>query len=599
MSAVTAPLHPDSPRASAAVAYQETSAAAGRLGVARRRPLMASSIAEAGPLRVLVVEPDARTRSLLEVGLARAGFEVLAARNLAEAQEHLEVGRPLPAMLVCETDLEGEDGFRFCGQLRAELRTASLPIVLLSQRPQAFHLEMASGAGADDYLPKPVFLNDVVALAKLKAGQSAAQAVFTADTDLLPLGELMRALLAGMRSGRVELSDGSAQLTFRQGHVVDAEVEGVRGARALSRLLLLARGPYTVTFGPAIARGTLSVDLRELCRSVLPDVLRSRKALERALPLEAVLRIDIPRLREVLPDLPDSVNGLVRLFDGKRTLRQVILKCELPESSALLVTTRLYGLGALEPLPLQVPAESLEQALAAAAESQPPSPAGEIQVEPWPPDPVKAFTRFKKLDDLSERLDAALQISTAAAAQAALAPRPARIVEVVYFAPKPREPQSLEQAVGLAANAAPLAPPRPWWRGPQARVAAGALALFVASAALGAVLFRPAAAVGPGSATAARVPRLPEWLTPRATGTAESWTALGLSRYDGGDLEGARDAAAQALALDPRHGRALLLLATIHYGQGQQAEAKAALRRYLAADPKGEFAAEARTLLGR
>src|SRR5690349_8951536 len=123
-SASTAPLLAFSPRGSAAVAYRE--GVSGGPGAARGGPLMASSLAEVGPPRVLVVEPDARTRSLLQVGLSRAGFDVLVARSLDEAREHLGLGRPLPAMLVCETDLAGEDGFRFCGQLRADLRTAQL-----------------------------------------------------------------------------------------------------------------------------------------------------------------------------------------------------------------------------------------------------------------------------------------------------------------------------------------------------------------------------------------------------------------------------------------------------------------------------------------
>jgi tetratricopeptide (TPR) repeat protein len=463
---------------------------------------------------------------------------------------------------------------------------------------------MASGAGADDYLPKPVFLNDVVALARLKAGESAAQSVFTSDTASLPICELLRALLAGMRSGHVELEDGSARLTFRQGQVVDAEVEGVRGARALSRMLLLAGGPYTVTFGPALARGTLGVDLRELCRSVLPDLIRSRRALERSLPLEVVLEIDTPRLREVLPDLSDGVNGLVRLFDGQRTLRQVILKSELPEASALLVTTRLYGLGALEPR--EPGAESLEQALALATRAAVEPSADVVPLTPAPlaPAPVEAFTRGRKLDDLDDRLAEALEHSAAAAARAARTPPPSRIVDVVYFTPprSPVSPQAIQHALELAAERqAPPPARRPWWRGTQARVAAGALALFAASAALGSVLFRPIVPEKPAAASSGLpgLAALPDWLAPRAQGTAESWTALGLRRYDSGDLEGARAAAAQALALDARHGRALLLLATIHYGKGQQPEAKAALRRYLAVDPQGEFAAEARALLGR
>jgi len=617
------------PRGAAAVAYRVAPAYGGVPGPARRRPLMASSVAEVTPLRILVVEPDARARSLLEVGLSRAGFSVIAAHTLTEAQDLMGVGRALPSMLVCEADLRGEDGFRFCGQLRADLRTAQVPVVMLSQRPESFHLEMAGGSGVDDYLPKPVFLNDVVALARLKAGESASQAVFDADSARLPMGELLRALLAGMRSGHIELKDGTARLSFRQGQVVDCELEGVRGARALSRMLLLARGPYQVTFGPALARGTLCVDLRELCRSVLPDLARSRRAQERSLPLEAVLQPDTARLREVLPDLPDGVNSLVRLFDGERTLKQVILRCELPEASALLITTRLYGLGALGPeesrvlaapaAPLAVVTitspDNLEQALASVAEraSAPvlalapaPAPAAELPA-PLPPapapaampaEPARPYLRAQLQDDFAERLDEALQRAAAATAQAALTPPKTSIVDVHYFASR-RTSGTITQPLPIAAVR-----PRRWWRSVQAKVAAGALALFIGSAAVGSVLFRPAAteAQAPAASPSTSSPDfsvLPDWLAPRAVGTAESWVTLGRRYYDEGDLEGAKAAAIQALALDPESGPALLLLATIQYGMNQPVEAKAALRRYLAVDPDGQFAPEARTLLER
>jgi len=605
-----------SPRGTAAVAYEAVAALGGAPGPSKRRPAMASSLAEVGPLRILVVEPDARTRSLLEVGLTRAGFSVILAHTLAEAQALMGVGRPLPAMLVCESDLQGADGFRFCGQLRADHRTAQVPVVMLSQRPEAFHLEMASGAGVDDYLPKPVFLNDVVALAKLKAGESASQSVYAADSVRLPIGELLRALLAGMRSGQVELLDGTARLSFRQGQVVDCEVEGVRGARALSRMLLLARGPYRVTFGPALARGTLCVDLRELCRSVLPDVLRSRKAQERSLPLEAVLQPDTARLREVLPDLPDGVSSLVRLFNGERTLKQVLLRCELPEASALLITTRLYGLGALGPEESRAPSaplavvtvtspDNLERALAAVVDRAPLlglAPAPVPAAEPPPPAPEAAPVeanrpplRAQLQDDFAERLDEALQRAAAATAQAALTPPKTSIVDVHYFASKRPTGSIPAPPLQIAADR-----PRQWWRSAQAKVAAGALALFVTSAAVGSVLFRPAAAEAPAtaaSAPAAGFDVLPDWLAPRAVGTAESWVTLGRRRYDDGDLEGAKAAAVQALAVDAQSGPALLLLATIHYGMNQPVEAKDALRRYLTVDPDGQFAAEARTLL--
>ena len=220
----------------------------------RRRPLMASSISEVGPLRVLVVEPDWRTRSLLEVGLARAGSRCWWRGTVVEAQEHLGVGRALPGMLVCETDLAGEDGFRFCSQLRSDLRTAHLPVVLLSQRPEAFHLEMASGAGADDYLPKPVFLNDVISLARLKAGQSAS----TVDV-------LRRFRHAPARSCSAPCSPDALGTPGARGRklgadlehgcVVDARFEGHRGELAvphphpLQRALLGDHGALSLLTG--------------------------------------------------------------------------------------------------------------------------------------------------------------------------------------------------------------------------------------------------------------------------------------------------------------------------------------------------------------
>jgi hypothetical protein len=199
-------------------------------------------------------------------------------------------------------------------------------------------------------------------------------------------------------------------------------------------------------------------------------------------------------------------------------------------------------------------------------------------------------------DDFADRLDEALQRAAAATAQAALTPPKTTIVDVHYFATPRRTP-----AQGLPR--APVAPARPrsWWRSAQAKVAAGALALFIGSAAAGSLLFRPPAdaPAAPLSVPPARFPALPDWLAPRATGTADSWVAVGRRRYDSGDLEGARAAAVQALAVDAQSGPALLLLATIHYGMNQPVEAKAALRRYLAVDPGGQFASEARTLLER
>jgi tetratricopeptide (TPR) repeat protein len=68
-----------------------------------------------------------------------------------------------------------------------------------------------------------------------------------------------------------------------------------------------------------------------------------------SVPLEAVLQPDFEVLRAALPTLPREAETLLRLFDGTRTLREVILASPLSEVAALRAASRLYATGVLLP----------------------------------------------------------------------------------------------------------------------------------------------------------------------------------------------------------------------------------------------------------
>jgi Flp pilus assembly protein TadD len=76
-----------------------------------------------------------------------------------------------------------------------------------------------------------------------------------------------------------------------------------------------------------------------------------------------------------------------------------------------------------------------------------------------------------------------------------------------------------------------------------------------------------------------------------------SWFLLGLAKFDSGDTAGARLAALETLKLNPRHGRARMLLAAIYLDEKEAALASAELQRYLELEPNGPYAAQARQLL--
>jgi DNA-binding response OmpR family regulator len=300
----------------------------------------------AEPRRVLVVEPQASTRGLLQFGLVRAGFQVTSVRSAEEAERVLGQG-PSPALVVSETKLPGLDGVTFCARLRRSA-LAEVPVLLLTAQPTGSVVARALSAGADDVLGKPLFVTDLVSLARLESSRAPGSATLVASTREVSVAAALRALLAGTRSGRLVLGS-TAELLFRAGHVVSAQVRTLHGERAFRRMLFLGEGAYAIHLGPVRAAGDLAVDLRALCGPWAEDLAGWRALTRVSTPLEAVLCPDLRALLAQISQLPGEVEPVVRLFDGERTVRAVVLESSLPEAVVLQVASRLYASGALLP----------------------------------------------------------------------------------------------------------------------------------------------------------------------------------------------------------------------------------------------------------
>lgn len=104
------------------------------------------------PSHILVVDDDARIRSLLRRYLAQNGFLVTEARDAAHARRLL-TGLAFD-LVVLDVMMPGEDGLAFARALRGELRL-STPILMLTARAETGDRIAGLESGVDDYLPKP------------------------------------------------------------------------------------------------------------------------------------------------------------------------------------------------------------------------------------------------------------------------------------------------------------------------------------------------------------------------------------------------------------------------------------------------------------
>jgi two-component system phosphate regulon response regulator OmpR len=109
--------------------------------------------------KLLHVDDDAKLRGLVSDYMMRHGFRIEGAGSVGEA-ERLQRRNRYDLMLL-DIMLPGEDGVSFCRRLRAQ--SPGLPIIILSARGEDVDRIVGLEVGADDYLPKPFNLRELVA----------------------------------------------------------------------------------------------------------------------------------------------------------------------------------------------------------------------------------------------------------------------------------------------------------------------------------------------------------------------------------------------------------------------------------------------------
>ena len=727
----------------------------GVLGSSQSQTLVPGELSHA---RVLVVDGDASARSVLEVALKRDGYEVFSVASGREALRLLGEGMA-PSMVVLASDLQGEDGYSLCAQIRGDQRFSTLPVMLLARHADDERQALADVVGADELVPKPAFARDVSVLIRLRLMKRQSDGAMKIDATVVPLRQVLRAVLSAHKSGQILLAGGRGYLSFHEGKVIDAELDAEKGPEAVVRMLALSGGSYIVKALPLMADTRFELTLRELLTSVMPRLERWEQLAARSVPLEERFAVSFAALARALPTLPDAVNEVVKLFDGVRTVRDVLFDSPLNETVTLEVTNRLYLMAVIAPVQRSLqptdelkdaprlfeprPSEAEEDmqrlfgsktsnAIVTPLETplvrvgdwyEPPHGSGldaqddndwsvrqgpvtellppelprpssppfisnqQVQLvvpdaapvalhptlehqlnafnvqsvieEPTMPashHELKAFSEGHASPDdvtipirLTEALDAAPTSTVAHQhqtledhffaehAEPALAVLPTSVAEAVlgpaYAELEEEAPEDEDESTSgrlwlIAAAAVVL-------------IAGGALVAYrladVAPVEVAPIAAAPVIVAAPGNDEPAEVVHLqaPELVVEEApppmivsdelaaatkmyeagkvkeavaalervveveSSNTQAWTLLGLARYDASDVQGAKEAAATALALDPKAARAHLLLATVYIDQSKRSQAEQELKTYLELEPEGQFAQEAKWMLKR
>jgi DNA-binding NarL/FixJ family response regulator len=134
--------------------------------------------------RILVIDDDARLRQHFAEILRQDGHAVIEARTGREGVERAR--HDAPDLVLCDITMPEMNGHRVLETLRAEPRTAHLPFIFLTGWSEPEDVRTGMNLGADDYLPKPVTPDDLIAAvrARLRRAELAA-----ASAPSRPAGE--------------------------------------------------------------------------------------------------------------------------------------------------------------------------------------------------------------------------------------------------------------------------------------------------------------------------------------------------------------------------------------------------------------------------
>jgi CheY-like chemotaxis protein len=307
------------------------------------------------PERVVIAfakgDSDQRAAHSLTVGFTRDGVQVWQTTQASEVLDLLERHKEAPDVVVASLQLEGpDDGLALTRAVRARHSPgvagdlARPPIILIGDGDRR---AAALEAGASLFVPKPAYVKDLVTLAGILAmAREGLTPGWGGELGALHLYYVVRALGAARKTGVLTLTRNHrrGELRFFEGEVTSAQVGMLHGQAAFHQLLLWPEAHFDLRVEQVVRREQIPLAPAELLQDA-ERFLRDFNELAQGISPASIYEQDLRKVAEHIDDIPREVVPVLRLFDGIRSVADVIEDSSVRMGETLHIVKKLIALG--------------------------------------------------------------------------------------------------------------------------------------------------------------------------------------------------------------------------------------------------------------
>jgi DNA-binding NarL/FixJ family response regulator len=203
--------------------------------------------------KILLIEDEPRMRGNIAVILEMENFRVTTRADGAGGVE--QARREKPDLIICDIMMPGLDGYGVLEALRRDPDTSAIPFIFLTAKSEWLDVRAGMNIGADDYLVKPVKVDDLLRAVRSRLERADQQRSrsrrspdFSSAAPLKALGltsreaEVLSWVAQGKSNSEISIILGAAEPTVKKHleHIFEKLGVENRNAAALRAIEALA-----------------------------------------------------------------------------------------------------------------------------------------------------------------------------------------------------------------------------------------------------------------------------------------------------------------------------------------------------------------------